>query len=160
MTSSCGASRRPGGLAGHAADPGAGKSSLRRLLAVRLHTNWWWTLGMTMRVAFLRGLAQMGSLSSVSAPHSRTLRLNCYGCCEPLDAPLAYRRKDSASASGVLSPRGPTWRRWPRNWGNRCIFSGKPSPADLAMPTIDEDRAPCRAAAAPCSSPQLPRGGF
>jgi hypothetical protein len=29
------------------------------LLTVRLHTNWWWTLGMTMRVAFLRGLAQM-----------------------------------------------------------------------------------------------------
>lgn len=29
------------------------------LLTVRLRTNWWWTLGMTMRVAFLRGLQQM-----------------------------------------------------------------------------------------------------
>ena len=29
------------------------------LLTIRLRTNWWWTLGMTMRVAFLRGLAQM-----------------------------------------------------------------------------------------------------
>ena len=35
------------------------KEILGDLLAVRLHTNWWWTLGMTMRVAFLRGLAQM-----------------------------------------------------------------------------------------------------
>ncbi|MCP4165980.1 MAG: hypothetical protein GY759_08830 [Chloroflexi bacterium] len=29
------------------------------LLTVRLRTNWWWSLGMTMRVAFLRGLQQM-----------------------------------------------------------------------------------------------------
>lgn len=29
------------------------------LLSVRLRTNWWWTLGMTMKVAFLRGLEQM-----------------------------------------------------------------------------------------------------
>ena len=29
------------------------------LLTVRLRTNWWWTLGMTMKVAFLRGLEQM-----------------------------------------------------------------------------------------------------
>lgn len=28
-------------------------------LTVRLRTNWWWTLGMTMRVAFLRGLDQL-----------------------------------------------------------------------------------------------------
>ena len=29
------------------------------LLTVRARTNWWWSLGMTMRVAFLRGLTQM-----------------------------------------------------------------------------------------------------
>ena len=29
------------------------------LLTVRLRTNWWWTLGMTMRVAFLRGLERL-----------------------------------------------------------------------------------------------------
>ncbi len=29
------------------------------LLAVRVRTNWWWTLGMTMRAAFLRGLSQL-----------------------------------------------------------------------------------------------------
>lgn len=29
------------------------------LLTVRVRTNWWWSLGMTMRVAFLRGLTQM-----------------------------------------------------------------------------------------------------
>ena len=28
------------------------------LLTVRIRTNWWWSLGMTMRVAFLRGLEQ------------------------------------------------------------------------------------------------------
>ena len=33
--------------------------TLGDLLTVRLHTNWWWTLGMTMRVAFLRGLENM-----------------------------------------------------------------------------------------------------
>ncbi len=31
-------------------------SILGDLLAVRVRTNWWWSLGMTMRVAFLRGL--------------------------------------------------------------------------------------------------------
>jgi len=29
------------------------------LLAVRIKTNWWWTLGMTMKLAHLRGLQQM-----------------------------------------------------------------------------------------------------
>jgi hypothetical protein len=33
--------------------------TLGDLLTVRLRTNWWWTLGMTMRVAFLRGLEQL-----------------------------------------------------------------------------------------------------
>ncbi|GAB4545903.1 MAG: hypothetical protein Kow0063_40120 [Anaerolineae bacterium] len=35
------------------------QSVLGDLLTVRLRTNWWWTLGMTMKVAFLRGLEQM-----------------------------------------------------------------------------------------------------
>lgn len=35
------------------------QDTLGDLLTVRLHTNWWWTLGMTMRLAFLRGLERM-----------------------------------------------------------------------------------------------------
>jgi len=35
------------------------EETLGDLLTVRLRTNWWWTLGMTMRVAFLRGLEQL-----------------------------------------------------------------------------------------------------
>ncbi len=35
------------------------EETLGDLLTVRLRTNWWWTLGMTMKVAFLRGLEQL-----------------------------------------------------------------------------------------------------
>jgi hypothetical protein len=196
------------------------------LLAVRLHTNWWWTLGMTMRVAFLRGLAQMmydmvdnpdllhgimaimrdGTLSLLDAlerdgllslnsdgtyigsgglgwshelpaadfagkvrtidmwgfaesqetvgvsprmfaefvfpyqlPILERFGLNCYGCCEPLDArwhiveKTPRLRRVSVSAWANLE-------KMAEKLGDRYIFSWKPSPADLAMPTIDEDK--------------------
>jgi hypothetical protein len=196
------------------------------LLTVRLHTNWWWTLGMTMRVAFLRGLAQMmfdlvdnpdlmhgimtimrdgtmalldslerdGLLSlnndgtyvgSGGLGWSRELPaagfdgkvrtvdmwgfaesqetvgvsprmfaefifpyqlpildrfgLNCYGCCEPLDSrwhivqKIPRLRRVSVSAWANVA-------KMAEKLGDRYIFSWKPSPADLAMSPIDEDK--------------------
>ncbi len=196
------------------------------LLTVRLHTNWWWTLGMTMRVAFLRGLAQMmfdmvdnpdllhglmailrdGTLSLLDAlerddllslnndgtyvgsgglgwshelpaadfagkvrtgdmwgfaesqetvgvsprmfaefvfpyqlPILDRFGLNCYGCCEPLDTrwhvvqKIPRLRRVSVSAWANAE-------KMAEKLGDRYIFSWKPSPADLAMPTIDEDK--------------------
>ena len=196
------------------------------LLTVRLRTNWWWTLGMTMRVAFLRGLAQMmydmvdspdllhrlmaimrdGTLSLLDAleaagllslnndgayvgsgglgwsrelpaadfdgkvrtidlwgfaesqetvgvsprmfaefifpyqlPILERFGLNCYGCCEPLDArwhivqQIPRLRRVSVSAWANVE-------KMAEKLGDRYIFSWKPSPADLAAPTIDEDK--------------------
>ena len=196
------------------------------LLTIRLRTNWWWTLGMTMRVAFLRGLAQMmydmvdnpdlvhgimtimrdGTLSLLDAlerddllslnndgayvgsgglgwsrelpaagytgkvrmidmwgfaesqetvgvsprmfaefifpyqlPILERFGLNCYGCCEPLDSrwqvvqKIPRLRRVSVSAWANLE-------KMAEKLGDRYIFSWKPSPADLAMPTIDEDK--------------------
>jgi hypothetical protein len=196
------------------------------LLTVRLHTNWWWTLGMTMRVAFLRGLAQMmydmvdnpgllhgimafmrdGTLALLDAlerdgllslnsdgtyvgsgglgwsralpaadfagkvrtidmwgfaesqetvgvsprmfaefvfpyqlPILERFGLNCYGCCEPLDARWHIVEKTPRLRRVSVS----AWanvEKMAEKLGDRYIFSWKPSPADLAMPTIDEDR--------------------
>jgi hypothetical protein len=196
------------------------------LLAVRLHTNWWWTLGMTMRVAFLRGLAQMmydmvdnpdlvhgimailrdGTLFLLDAlerddllslnsdgtyvgsgglgwsrelpaadfagkvrtvdmwgfaesqetvgvsprmfaefvfpyqlPILERFGLNCYGCCEPLDTrwhivqKIPRLRRVSVSAWANVE-------KMAEKLGDRYIFSWKPSPTDLAMSTIDEDK--------------------
>jgi hypothetical protein len=195
------------------------------LLAVRLKTYWWWTLGMTWTLVNLRGLAQImydmvdqpeglhslmaflrdGHLARLdylerngllslnndgtyvgsggfgwsrelpAAGFSGQVRtqdmwgfaesqetvgvsprmfeefvfpyqlpilerfgLNCYGCCEPLDkrwhvvSRFPRLRRISVSA----------WADVPQMaemLGDRYIFSWKPSPTDLAMPTFDED---------------------
>ncbi len=65
--------------------------------------------------------------------------LNCYGCCEPLDkrwhvvCQIPRLRRVSVSA----------WASVPKMaelLGDRYIFSWKPNPADLALPSFDEDR--------------------
>jgi hypothetical protein len=196
------------------------------LLAVRIRTNWWWTLGMTMKVAFLRGLEQMmydvvddpdlihrliaflrdGTMSLLDClegegllslnndgayvgsgglgwskelpqpdfdgkvrlcdmwgfaesqetvgispqmfaefvfpyqlPILERLGLNCYGCCEPLDVrwhivkQIPRLRRVSVSAWASVS-------RMAEMLEDRYIFSWKPSPADLAVSSLDEDR--------------------
>jgi hypothetical protein len=64
--------------------------------------------------------------------------LNCYGCCEPLDkrwevvAKIPRLRRVSVSAWANVDAMA-------ERLGDRYIYSWKPSPADLAMATFDED---------------------
>jgi hypothetical protein len=64
--------------------------------------------------------------------------LNCYGCCEPLDkrwevvAKIPRLRRVSVSAWASVDAMA-------ERLGDQYIFSWKPSPADLAMATFDED---------------------
>lgn len=195
-------------------------------LTVRLRTNWWWTLGMTMKVAFLRGLERMmydvidnpglmhrlmaflrdghmllldyleqeGLLSlnndgayvgsgglgwskelpqpdfdgkvrlcdmwgfaesqetvgisprmfadfvfPYQLPILERFGLNCYGCCEPLDRrwhivkQIPNLRRVSVSPWADVSNMADML-------GDGYIFSLKPSPADLAIRTMDEDK--------------------
>jgi hypothetical protein len=202
------------------------ESILGDLLVVRVKTNWWWTLGMTMKVAFLRGLERMmydvidnpdlihrlmiflrdghmrlldtleaegllglnndgsyvgsgglgwsrelpqpdfngrvrlcdmwgfaesqetvGISPSMFAefvfpyqlPILERFGLNCYGCCEPLDArwhiikQIPNLRRVSVSPWADVSTMAEMLK-------DRYIFSLKPSPADLATRTLDEDK--------------------
>ncbi len=65
--------------------------------------------------------------------------LNCYGCCEPLDVRwhvvkrFPHLRRISVSAWANVE-------KMAEYLAGDYIFSYKPSPADLALPTIDEDR--------------------
>ncbi len=195
------------------------------LLTVRVRTNWWWSLGMTMRVAFLRGLAQMmydlidnpdlvhrlmalmrdGTLALLDYLEQENLLslnndgayvgsgglgwsgelpaadfdgkarlcdlwgfaesqetvgvspqmfaefvfpyqlpilarfgLNCYGCCEPLDARWHIVQQIPRLRRVSISP----WAHVPtmaERLGDRYIFSWKPNPAALATDCLDED---------------------
>ena len=65
--------------------------------------------------------------------------LNCYGCCEPVDSRWKYLEQIPHLRRVSVSP----WAKIPRMaeyLGDRYIFSMKPNPADLAMPTFDEER--------------------
>ena len=65
--------------------------------------------------------------------------LNCYGCCEPLDKRWDIIRKTPRLRRVSVSP-----------WANRAvmadklgeqyIYSMKPNPVDLAVPSLDEER--------------------
>lgn len=65
--------------------------------------------------------------------------LNCYGCCEPLDTRwhvvkrFPHLRRISVSAWAKIE-------KMAEYLGDKYIFSLKPSPADLAVPQIDEDK--------------------
>jgi hypothetical protein len=65
--------------------------------------------------------------------------LNCYGCCEPVDARWKYLEKIPRLRRVSVSP----WANIPRMaeyLTDRYIYSLKPNPADLAMPVFDEER--------------------
>jgi hypothetical protein len=72
-------------------------------------------------------------------PIMQRFGLNCYGCCEPLDKrwhvvkQFPRLRRISVSAWADVE-------KMAEQLGSDYIFSYKPSPADLARPTIDEDR--------------------
>ncbi len=73
--------------------------------------------------------------------------LNCYGCCEPLDARWHIVERFPRLRRVSIS----AWANVPamaEKLGDRFIFSWKPSPSDLALPTFDEEhiRAYLRAA--------------
>jgi hypothetical protein len=65
--------------------------------------------------------------------------INCYGCCEPLDARWHIVKQIPRLRRVSVSP----WANlgdMAEELGDRYIFSMKPSPTDLAMPTFDEER--------------------
>ncbi len=65
--------------------------------------------------------------------------LNCYGCCEPLDVRWDVVKHVPRLRRVSASP----WvdvERMAELLGDQYIFSRKSSPADLAMPTFDEER--------------------
>lgn len=65
--------------------------------------------------------------------------LNCYGCCEPLDTRWHVVKRFPHLRRISVSP----WaniEKMAEYLGDKYIFSLKPSPADLAVPQIDEDR--------------------
>ncbi|MCF7941877.1 MAG: hypothetical protein K9M84_09710 [Spirochaetia bacterium] len=65
--------------------------------------------------------------------------LNCYGCCEPIDRRWEYVKKIPRLRRVSISP----WadRAASREFlGRDYILSMKPSPTDLAMPRLDEDK--------------------
>lgn len=66
--------------------------------------------------------------------------LNCYGCCEPLDARWLQVSRVPRLRRASVSP----WASVPKMaeyLGDRYVFSLKPSPTPLAMPVLDEAEA-------------------
>jgi hypothetical protein len=64
--------------------------------------------------------------------------LNCYGCCEPLDSRWHVVEKIPRLRRVSISP----WADLPKmaeRLGDRYIFSMKPAPSDLALPSFDEE---------------------
>ena len=202
------------------------RETLGDLLAVRLKTTWWWSVGMTWLLIRLRGLAQImydmfdhpdglhrlmaflrdghqarldsleqnGLLSlnndgsyvgsggfgwthELPQPdfdgHVRTrdlwalaesqetvgisphmfaefvfpyqlpllerFGLSCYGCCEPLDKRWSIVEQIPNLRRVSVSPWSERAQMAER-LGDRYIYSMKPSPTDLAMDTLDEER--------------------
>jgi hypothetical protein len=65
--------------------------------------------------------------------------LVCYGCCEPLDKRWHYVEKIPRLRRVSISPWSDV-HIMAEKLGPRYIFSMKPRPSDLAMPSFDEDR--------------------
>jgi hypothetical protein len=65
--------------------------------------------------------------------------LNCYGCCEPLDKRWRVVEQIPRLRRVSVSPWADI-EDMAEKLGDRYIFSMKPSPTDLAMPTFDEER--------------------
>lgn len=69
--------------------------------------------------------------------------LSCYGCCEPLDTRWHVVEKIPRLRRVSISP----WSDiavMAERLGDRFIFSMKPSPSDLALPSFDEERVQAR----------------
>jgi len=64
--------------------------------------------------------------------------LNCYGCCEPLDARWHIIKKAPNLRRVSVSPWADL-EKMAELLEDNYVFSMKPSPADLAEPTIDEE---------------------
>jgi hypothetical protein len=197
------------------------------LLTVRVRTHWWWSMGLTIRVAFLRGLSEFmydlilesdnvhrlmavirdGLLSladyveandllflnndesyvgsgglgftrelpqpdcdgrvrlrdtwgtgesqeSVGVspkmyaefifpyelPLLQRFGLVCYGCCEPVDKRW-HVIKQIPNLRRVSVSAWADWARTAEMLGDQYIYSMKPSPAPLAIPSFDEEAA-------------------
>ena len=65
--------------------------------------------------------------------------LNCYGCCEPLDKRWHVVRRFPGLRRISVSPWADV-EKMAEYLQNDYVFSYKPPPAALALPTIDEDR--------------------
>jgi hypothetical protein len=65
--------------------------------------------------------------------------LNCYGCCEPLDKRWHVVKRFPRLRRISVSPWADV-EAMAEQLGSEYIFSYKPPPAELALPTIDEDR--------------------
>ena len=65
--------------------------------------------------------------------------LNCYGCCEPLERRWPWVEKIPRLRRVSVAPRSDR-ADMTEKLGDRYIFSMKPNPVDLAMPTFDEER--------------------
>jgi hypothetical protein len=65
--------------------------------------------------------------------------LNCYGCCEPLDKRWHVVKRFPRLRRVSVSPWANV-EKMAEYLGGDYIYSYKPSPAELALPTIDEDR--------------------
>ena len=72
-------------------------------------------------------------------PILKRFGLSCYGCCEPLDKRWHIVQGISNLRRVSVSPWA-NLNEMAEMLGDRYIFSLKPSPTDLAMPTFDDDR--------------------
>ncbi len=64
--------------------------------------------------------------------------LNCYGCCEVLDSRWHVVKKTPRLRRVSVSPWA-NLEKMAENLGANYVYSMKPNPAALAMPTFDED---------------------
>ena len=65
--------------------------------------------------------------------------INCYGCCEPLHARWETVRQHHGLRRVSVSPWADV-NKMAAQLSDRYVFSYKPAPADLALPTLDEAR--------------------
>lgn len=72
-------------------------------------------------------------------PLLERFKLNCYGCCEPLDKRWHIVKQIPRLRRVSVSPFS-NREVMAENLSDQYIFSMKPNPADLAMDSMDEDR--------------------
>ncbi len=73
------------------------------------------------------------------APLLERFGLVCYGCCEPLDKRWRYVQRIPRLRRVSVSPWSDV-TKMAELLGNRYIYSMKPPPSDLALPSFDEER--------------------